>query len=237
MPDFTYGYKDQARYLANLKKPKDAATPKAPPTTAGARRSLSTAVAGTHKFNPGSSPGEAKIPGITNVLKRNYEVTALYQASVDNSARGVDGSNSASRQLEDLGRYIAWRAGADYIAGPLKGSASLMKKLLFDYGGNVGSLKDVVRCTIVGNSVAIYENICAVIKSHCTTDNNYRIIKSLRVDPQKDACGYSGANIVVKLPCDLPGEIQVNIPAVMYGKFPEDEYIPMLNTDRAVATS
>jgi hypothetical protein len=70
MPDYSYGWKDQAAYFAKLKAYK---------TDEGGRvtrSGLATAVAGQHAFDPGGSMrADAKIPGISSVLKRNYEVS------------------------------------------------------------------------------------------------------------------------------------------------------------------
>ena len=39
---------------------------------------------------------------------------------------------------------------------------------------------------------------------------------------KQDPCGYSGLNFVVRLPNERPGEIQVNIPEMIYGKEKEE---------------
>ena len=39
---------------------------------------------------------------------------------------------------------------------------------------------------------------------------------------KQDPCGYSGLNFVVRLPDERPGEIQVNIPEMIYGKEKEE---------------
>ena len=178
-----------------------------------------------------------QIRGIVGVLRNKHNVSEQVK-NIYLDAQREEGSNTL---VKELGDYIAYKCNATCIPGPIKGIDGSMRKILDfsegGYRGNTGLLKDVVRITLIGDSVEIYSNILSLMRIFCTRKNRYAIIKDKVVTPDQDTCGYSGANIVVNLPCNRPGEVQVNVRSIMYGKMSQKDYCTQLNTDVTAYTA
>lgn len=117
--------------------------------------------------------------------------------------------------------------------GPIKKDESASRKVREEYGGDWLQVKDAVRVTIIatrggtllGVSPDALIPIQAKIRSVCTPSNGMTLIKDeeTKVNSPGNACGYSGLNFVARLSTGWPGEIQANIPSIMYGKMSEEE--------------
>lgn len=141
--------------------------------------------------------------------------------------------------------------------GPIKTLASASRKVRDDYGGDWLQVKDAVRITVIATNGGLLTgvrkeqlvDIRQRIQSVCVASNGLSIMKNEMVTPESpnNACGYSGLNIVVRLGLlpaqrtgwnfaqvampDLPGEIQGNIPAMMYGKMSAQDLCLMFSRE------
>jgi hypothetical protein len=133
--------------------------------------------------------------------------------------------------------------------GPMKTLKSASRKVTDDYGGDWYQLKDGVRLTVIatngGKVTGVRpDKLQAVrdkIRMVCVSNRGLSIIKDEEAKPgtPDNPCGYSGLNFVVRLSPGggsgltswyspdsspgWPGEIQANIPALMYGKMSEED--------------
>ncbi|MEM7211556.1 MAG: hypothetical protein AAF479_06620, partial [Pseudomonadota bacterium] len=57
------------------------------------------------------------------------------------------------------------------------------------------------------------------------------IIRDFELQPKRSACGYSGVNFAIRLQNGQAGEIQVNIPEVMYGQLSPDVFETILGEE------
>jgi hypothetical protein len=139
-------------------------------------------------------------------------------------------------QLRKVGEEIAVQCGCMkpgttdpwVYYGPLKNRHRASEKVVGEYGGDWYDLKDVVRMTIIAPSVAELRGVQARIRKECVPQKGKGIIKDTEVFAQVHPCGYSGLIFVVRLPNGRPGEIQVNIPEIIYGKEKERVALPGL---------
>src|SRR5262245_5754766 len=102
--------------------------------------------------------------------------------------------------------------------GPIKERGRGIEKVMGEYGGEWHELKDVVRMTIIAPTMKELRDAQANIRELCTIQYKMSIIKDTEIFANVHPCGYSGLIIVVRLPNGRPGEIQVNIPEIIYGK-------------------
>jgi hypothetical protein len=104
--------------------------------------------------------------------------------------------------------------------GP-KGKDEATTKVDRDYGGDWSRIKDLARCTLVvgKNEGEVAEGLRAV-RSHFQTRNGFVVIEEKATMGFLNDCGYSGDTVFVQTGGgdSSKGEIQVNTPAMMYGK-------------------
>jgi hypothetical protein len=110
------------------------------------------------------------------------------------------------------------------IPGPTKGQARAREKTAWDYRGDFYDLKDVVRMTIIADNKAVLRRARQALATYCMASNGYGVIKNDETLPIQDPCGYSGLNFVAKLPNGRSGEIQANIPNIMFGKMSREKF-------------
>lgn len=117
--------------------------------------------------------------------------------------------------------------------GPIKTLESASRKVTDDYGGDWYQVKDAVRVTVIatnhGQLTGVNpDDLAAIgrkIRLVCVPSRGLSIIKDeeTTVDSKNNECGYSGLNFAVRLTTGWPGEIQANIPAIMYGKMSQKD--------------
>lgn len=134
--------------------------------------------------------------------------------------------------LKRLGDEIAKTCECTVSYGPIKAEDSATRKLLTDYSkkgiyvpeGDWYEMKDLVRLTIIAPDSGRLERVGAMIRSRCVASVGMGIVKDQQTFGHTDPCGYSGLNFVVRLTNGHMGEIQANIPAIMYGKMKPSEF-------------
>ncbi len=136
-------------------------------------------------------------------------------------------AGTTNNLLRTLGMEIAKQCGCTTNFGPIKSEARANEKVyaptaLDGYGGDWYGLKDLVRMTIIAPTLGQVEEVGRVIRDRCAARNRMGIAKDIVVNANADACGYSGLNFVIRLINGRFGEIQVNIPAMIYAKEAED---------------
>jgi hypothetical protein len=91
-------------------------------------------------------------------------------------------------------------------------------------------MKDLVRITIIAPDPGRLQQVGSMIRKRCVASNSMGIVKDTEVFAHTDPCGYSGLNFVVRMTNGRPGEIQANIPEVMYGKMTTLRFLNVLGT-------
>ncbi len=137
-----------------------------------------------------------------------------------------------NKQLQQIGKEIAKTCHCRIQFGPVKSAESAGRKLKTDYSqgvvpeGDWVEMKDLVRLTLLGNDYAHTETIAMAVKEYCRPIHGRRVsvVKAVENKPNDNPCGYSGYNFALRLSNDLTGEIQVNIPEVLYGKGPAEDF-------------
>lgn len=155
----------------------------------------------------------------------------------------LEASNDA---LEAVAAQIKNGLDCKIAHGPLKTLESASRKVADDYNGDWYDLKDAVRVTVIatnngqltGVDPAALVNVKQKVLSVCVPSNGLSLIKNAEAVPgtADNPCGYSGLNFVVRLGGDgdtggWPGEIQANIPAIMYGKMSQDDLCKIFRQD------
>ena len=114
------------------------------------------------------------------------------------------------------------------IEGPIKEEASIRKKIDKEYGGDFYRTKDVVRMTLIAADQDALNKVQNKLLEHCRDPSKgLRKIKNEMTtadDLIGNACGYSGLNFVVTLRNGRNGEIQGNIPNIMFGKMSRESF-------------
>lgn len=162
-------------------------------------------------------------------------IRALAQGTI--KERLLSSRKESDEQLRQIGNAIAQNSGCNVQFGPPKEEASANRKLKSDYSqgvvpeGDWHEMKDIVRLTLLGRNSAHTAKIAIEVKRFCGVGTSaiiggrgLSLMKNEETLPHSNLCGYSGYNFVVRLRNGTPGEIQVNIPEVLYGKGPKDDF-------------
>lgn len=113
--------------------------------------------------------------------------------------------------LDDISKSIAKKTGASVTDVNIKSRKRILEKAASDYNGDISHVKDIVRNTFLADEDK-QKQIISVISRYLTIDR----IK--HQEAANDPLGYSGVIINVQLKNGLFAEIQVNSPAILYGK-------------------
>lgn len=145
--------------------------------------------------------------------------------------------DEADQQLRQIGAAIANTCDCKVQFGPPKTDSSANRKLKSDYSqgvvpeGDWHEMKDLVRLTLLGRNSAHTASIAKEVRRYCGVGTSeiiggkgLSLMKNEETRPGSNPCAYSGYNFVVRLRNGVPGEIQVNIPEVLYGKGPREEF-------------
>jgi len=153
-------------------------------------------------------------------------------------------AQESNDQLKEIGTAIRTKCGCGVQFGPIKTWASANRKLKSDYSNYVPEgdwlqVKDLVRMTLLARDVGHCKATHEALQSYCgvgtsdlvqsiggkaTVNRGLHLLKDDETTPDRNKCGYSGINCVVILRNGQPGEIQVNIPEVLYGKGPKKDF-------------
>jgi hypothetical protein len=122
-----------------------------------------------------------------------------------------------------LAKKIADECDCHLSMGPIKTLESAKDKLERDYSkyvpeGDWYEMKDICRCTIIAPNLGKLDRVGKTIRATCVASSGMGLPKDEEAIAHTDKCGYSGFNFVVRLTNGRLGEIQANIPEVMYGK-------------------
>jgi hypothetical protein len=166
-------------------------------------------------------------------LRQNAQDRIKNQLFTDAQKEG--GTNDL---LMAFAEEIANECGSELAKGPIKTLKSAERKLKDDYTskllpeGDWYEMKDLCRCTIIAPNPVRLKKVGQMIRKRCMASNRMGIIKDAEAIAHIDPCGYSGLNFVVRLTNGRPGEIQANIPEVMYGKMTTLRFLNVLGVKR-----
>ncbi len=130
-------------------------------------------------------------------------------------------ADESERLLQQLGTDIATACGCTAVFGAQKNLGRAQQKVMGEKGGDWYELYDVVRMTILAPNISTLRQVQTMIRTQCTARNGLGIIRDFEQVASQSACGYSGLNFVVRLQNGEAGEIQANLPNVLYGQFKE----------------
>lgn len=182
-----------------------------------------------------SDKGGSHMPYRSMPSNMSSAIRTLAQGTI--KANLLRSRDEADQQLRQIGDAIARKCGCKVLFGPPKEEASANRKLKSDYSqgvvpeGDWHEMKDLVRLTLLGrnpaHTVAIANEVrryCGVGTSEIIGGRGLSLMKNEETKSGSNPCAYSGYNFVVRLRNGVPGEIQVNIPEVLYGKGPREEF-------------
>ena len=163
------------------------------------------------------------------------EIRSAAQTRIKNSL--LNAREEANEGLRELAHAIAAKTDCKVWGGPIKSEDSANRKLRDDYSkgvvpeGDWLEMKDLVRLTLVGRDSLHVQFIVIQVRKYCRVGLNERqdwkglgLMKDAAQVSDKNPSGYSGHNFVVRLRNGVPGEIQVNVPEILYGKGPKEDF-------------
>lgn len=137
-----------------------------------------------------------------------------------------------------LGKYLEWKCALDgaavtWIQGPRKKFDRAYEKTHGDYKADWSKNKDWVRGTLAAKTQTELDVSVQKIRFITMPEFGMCRVKDEYADPKilaKNPCGYSGYNIAVLVLGGhaLPGEIQANTYAMMYGKMDKELFMDAL---------
>ncbi len=134
-------------------------------------------------------------------------------------------AGETNQMLRTLGKEIADKCGCIPVFADIKDRAGrATAKVQKDYGGDWFELKDAVRMTIVAPNVSQLRVLQREIRLRCVASKGLGIMKDAETNPWIDPCGYSGVSFVIRFPNGQPGEIQCNVPEIIYAKMRESTF-------------
>ena len=122
-------------------------------------------------------------------------------------------AKDAKDEVNKLAKGVAKEYKGTVLAVPLKGEVRAFQKIINDYGGDVRSISDIVRNTIVVDTKQV---------AKVAEQLEQKGAKVKVVNPKTDIFGYSGVNAKVTTRGGFKGEIQVNSPDMIFAKEPSN---------------
>jgi hypothetical protein len=120
---------------------------------------------------------------------------------------------AAKLEIDQLADSIAKDIGGQVAKAPIKSEARALEKIATDYAGDASQIKDLARNTIIVGDAEI-ARVAAKLESAGANVKN--------VTSASNELGYSGVNTTIKTKAGITAEIQVNTPAMIYAKEPEN---------------
>ncbi len=136
----------------------------------------------------------------------------------------------SDRQLRAIGEEITKKLGCRAIYGKIKSEERMLQKVQGDYKGDWYELKDAVRMTIVAPNQNKLNLVYNEVGRQCRGHRGLGLIKHEMQTREQTACGYSGMNSVVRFTNGQPGEIQANVPEMMYGQMSREVFCATIGT-------
>lgn len=167
------------------------------------------------------SPGAAGAAGVASGLaasgvaspaKGNVSVLASANKQLDAMYQQAP---AAKAEIDSVAHAVADRYGGSVSAPAPKSRERSLEKVVNEYDGNAGALKDLVRNTIVvpaGQESAALQSLQQAMPG--------KVDRVKIADPASDPCGYSGIIVNVRTQSGLIAEIQINSPEMIYAKEP-----------------
>lgn len=100
------------------------------------------------------------------------------------------------------------------VIGPTKKSSRVMQKTIHEYEGDPTKVKDVIRSTVIAKDAKQLEDVVA----HMSKEKNFHRRKDQHTEE-----GYKGHIFNYNYPNGVVGEIQANVPHMIYAKEKEKD--------------
>lgn len=138
------------------------------------------------------------------------EVQQARQAIASASLKEMMGRAPAAKaEIDGLAQRIAAEHGGRVATAPIKSEGRALQKILTDYAGEAGSIKDLARNTIIVDR----KDIPAVVSQLQAAGAKVKTIGAAT-----DPLGYSGVNATIVTKSGLTAEIQVNTAKMIFAK-------------------
>lgn len=139
----------------------------------------------------------------------------------------------SQKLLHEFGDKVAHDCGCMKVHGPIKTRERAEQKLADRLGGDWFEMRDTVRMTIIAPDMTALRKVQATIRAGAVAHRGLGIIRDFELLAKQSPCGYSGVNFAIRLQNGQAGEIQVNIPEVMYGQFAPEIFAGILGKETA----
>ncbi|MEM9060076.1 MAG: hypothetical protein AAGD13_06400 [Pseudomonadota bacterium] len=137
----------------------------------------------------------------------------------------------SQKLLHQFGDQVAQLCGCERIHGSIKSRERAHQKLADRLGGDWFEMRDTVRMTIIAPDMTRLRKVQATIRARAVPHQKLGIIRDFELLPKQSPCGYSGVNFAIRLQNGQAGEIQLNIPEVMYGQFAPDLFVSIVGQE------
>ena len=131
---------------------------------------------------------------------------------------GFADAKASKEEIERIGGEIARMHGGVISDAPIKSDERASQKVAMDYGGDWHSIKDLARMTIVVPTTSAIAQVVAQLRNRFTASQGRGLLQIKEVTPDQDPCGYSSTTVFVRTSNGRFGEIQVNLPEIIYAK-------------------
>lgn len=125
----------------------------------------------------------------------------------------------AKVEIDNLAAEVAAVYNGTVARAPVKGLKRAVEKILNDYNGDPARIKDLARNTIIVPDGKQQEALATLRQLRPDiADSDVKI-----ATPDRDPLGYAGINVAITTRAGIRAEIQINSPAIIYGKESPDK--------------
>jgi len=165
----------------------------------------------------GLIPGAIGTANVLKQIKQSKKFKQLEPASADNLKIMLNEAEQIKPQFDQINRDITEKVGGTYKAAPIKKVDRVIEKTGAEYGGDVTKIKDLVRSTIIVDSIDKVDDAIKMISEKYEIDpNTSRNLFNPNALASSD--GYRDAKLNVMLDGGQTMEIQINTPQMMMAK-------------------
>jgi len=151
----------------------------------------------------------------TKLPKGKAQLEGLKAPVINNVQDLLNLAPEANVEIQQIGRDVTAKIpGARWAEGPIKKPERITEKAMKDYKGDYSKMKDVVRGTVV---VKVPEDISKAVGLLNPKEFPVKV-QSAKTDPM----GYSGIITNHRASNGLVGEVQVNMPQIIFAKEKEE---------------
>lgn len=165
----------------------------------------------------GMIPGAVGTANVIKQINRSRKFKQLDPVAADNVKIMLNEAEQVKPQFDQINRDIAEKVGGTYKSAPIKGVDRVIEKSTAEYGGDVTKIKDLVRSTIIVDSIDKVDDAIKMISEKYEIDpKTSRNLFNPNASASSD--GYRDAKLNVMLDGGQTMEIQINTPQMIMAK-------------------